>query len=78
MLQKRTRLVLETVDRLVAEGAARVRPGEVASELREAGQPLGIWEIRYEFSTLEENGLLRNDADSGAWERTGDRARKAG
>lgn len=78
MLQKRTRLVLETIEKLVAEGAELIRPGDVASVLRKQSQPLGLWEIRYEFSTLETEGILRNDPDSGAWLPTEDRARKAG
>jgi len=78
MLQKRTRLVLDTITELVADGAELIRPGDVASVLRKKSQPLGIWEIRYEFSTLESEGLLRNEPDSGEWLLTKDPARKAG
>jgi hypothetical protein len=78
MLQKRTRLVLETIEKLVAEGAELIRPGDVATALREKSQPLGIWEVRYEFSTLESEGILRNDPDSGEWLLTEEQARKAG
>jgi hypothetical protein len=78
MLQKRTRLVLDTIDQLVADGAELIRPGDVATVLREKSQPLGIWEIRYELSTLESEGILRNDPDSGEWILSKGRARKAG
>jgi hypothetical protein len=44
-----------------------VRPGDIASLLRERNQPLSFWEIRGELSTLEASGLIASDPDTGEW-----------
>ena len=77
-LQKRTRLVLDTFKQLIADGLSEIRPGNVASLLREKGQPLGAWEVRYEFSSLESEGLIACDAESGAWHLTSGQSRRTG
>jgi repressor of nif and glnA expression len=77
-LQIRTRLVLDAIEQLIGDGASEVRPGDVAALLREKGQPLGAWEVRYEFSNLEQEGLMTSDPDSGAWHPADGQGRKAG
>lgn len=76
--QKRTRLVLDAIEQLIADGASEFRPGDVAALLREKGQPLGAWEVRYEFSNLEGEGLIACDPESGAWLLADGRSRKTG
>jgi hypothetical protein len=39
---------------------------------------MGVWEIRRELSALEADGVIENDADSGAWRAAAERSRKAG
>ena len=77
-LQKRTRLVLDAFEQLNADGASELRPGNVAALLREKGQPLGAWEVRYEFSSLESEGLIACDPESGDWRLGDGRSRKTG
>ena len=77
-LHKRTRLVLDAFEQLTADGAAELRPGDVAALLREKEQPLGAWEVRYEFSNLEAEGLIRCETDSATWRLAEGQSRKAG
>ena len=53
--------------REVAAGTPTFRPGDIASHLRDKGQPMGAWEIRGELSRLEAAGLISNDPITGAW-----------
>lgn len=48
-------------------GDITFRPGDVGTKLRAEGQPLDAWEIRGEFSTLESEGLINLEEESGAW-----------
>lgn len=64
---RRTKLVLSVFETLVSKGAAAVRPGDIASLLRERNQPLSFWEIRGELSTLEALGLIASNPDTGEW-----------
>jgi hypothetical protein len=75
-LQKRTRLVLDAFEQLIADGVSELRPGNVAALLREKGQPLGAWEVRFEFSSLESEGLIACDPESGAWSLTSGQNRR--
>ena len=64
---RRTRTVFEAVVALVGEGASHFRPGDVASHLREAGSPIGVWEIRGEFTNLERMALIELDPEHAVW-----------
>ena len=74
---RQTKTVYAVIEELVEQGAATFRPGDVASALRERGQPLGAWEIRGEFSVLEADGLISVDAKSGEWSIKKAASRKA-
>ncbi len=36
--------------------------------MRDDGSPLGSWEVRGQFSQLENLGLLKIDVDTGIWQ----------
>lgn len=76
--QRRTKLVFAVIETLVANGRTEFRHGDIASHLREQGQPLGVWEIRGELSNLEAEGLITANAATGAWQLAPTRARKTG
>lgn len=71
-------LVAAVVEKLVAEGRAEFRPGDVVSQLREQNQPMGTWEVRGELSKLEAEGLIENDPDTGVWRVAPQRSLKTG
>jgi hypothetical protein len=75
---RRKKVVLSVIEKLLADGRAEFRPGDIAAYLRERNQPMGVWEIRRELSALEADGVIENDADSGAWRAAAERSRKAG
>lgn len=62
------------MQRIFAELAATgrfgdgIRPGDISSLLREHGQPLAVWEIRYELTQLERAGSIVLDANTGRWQ----------
>jgi len=63
-----TTIVFAVIEALVAEGKTSFRPGDVNSALRDKGEPMGTWEVRAEFSRLEEQGSIACDAVSGNWQ----------
>lgn len=75
---RRTRLVQRAIEALTAEGHSAIRPGDVANHLRVSNQPLGVWEVRGEFSSLEAAGVIVLDPATGAWRLAATDARKAG
>jgi len=66
---RRTDLVQRTFDELAATGRfdGGLRPSDIGAHLRERGEPLGTWEIRYELSQLEHAGKIELDANTGRW-----------
>lgn len=74
---RRTKTVHTVIQELVEHGRTAFRPGDVTSALRERGQPMGTWEVRGEFSILEERGLISYDADTGQWSVAKKARRKA-
>ena len=62
---RRTELVYSLIRELVADGKAHVRPGDVNALLRERNAPLGTWEVRAEFTRLEQDGRLACHAETG-------------
>jgi hypothetical protein len=67
-------LVLRVFKELVTAGADGISPGAVNTRLRELGEPMGTWEVRGAFTTLETDGAIAIDEQSGAWYLTEDRA----
>lgn len=65
--RRRTAVVREVIEELVAAGKGTVRPGDVCSALREKGLPMGAWEVRAEFTRLEEAGVIVIDPATAAW-----------
>ena len=78
LAQRRTNLVLSVIEKLVAEGRTQFRPGDLVSRLREQNQPLDTWEVRGELSTLEAEGVIELEPDSGSWRMAPQRSLKAG
>jgi hypothetical protein len=68
-------LVLRVFKELVTAGAAGITPGAVNTRLRELGEPMGTWEVRGAFTTLETDGAIVIDVQSGAWYLAEDRAK---
>ena len=75
--QRRTDAIYLVIQELAAE-KPEFRPGDIASYLRDRGQPTPVWEIRGELSKLEEAGLLSNDPVTGAWKLRGEPSRQVG
>ena len=65
--QRLTEEVFGIIEELISNGTPGVRPGDVSSKLRERGAPLGTWQIRAEFTQLEEQGRIACNAETGAW-----------
>ncbi len=58
---RRTKTVLAVIEEIVSQGRTQFRPGDVATVLRDRGQPLGVWAIQGEFAILEAEGLIKLD-----------------
>ena len=65
--RRRTEVVREVIQALFASGRTQVRPGDVNSVLRERGMPMGTWEVRAEFTTLEAEGAVVLDPATAGW-----------
>ncbi len=63
--RRRTKAIYTIIQNIVSEGATDFRPGDVATQLRENGQPMEAWEIRGEFSVLQAEGLITLDKTTG-------------
>ncbi len=77
--QQRTKKVYGVILEILGDsgnGDVTFRPGDVGTKLRAEGQPLDAWEIRGEFSTLESEGLITLDEESGAWTLAQDTAKR--
>lgn len=78
LAQRRTNLVLSVIEKLVAEGRAEFRPGDIVSRLRQQNQPLGAWEVRGELTNLEAAGVIELDPDTAGWRMAPQRSLKVG
>ena len=58
---------------IVAGGKAELRQGDVIEVLRSRNQPLGIWKVTGEFSTLTRLNLIKLDPQTGLWSAEPDR-----
>ncbi len=65
--RRRTVVVQGIIEELIAGGKINVRPGDVCSRLREKGLPMGSWEVRAEFTRLEEDGVIVIDPATAGW-----------
>jgi len=74
--QQRTKIVYGVILEITGNGDITFQPGDVAAKLRAADQPLEVWEIRGEFSTLEREGLITCNEQSGAWGLAQDTAKR--
>ena len=63
-----TKAIYEAVCRVAADGNVSLRPGDIVGYFRDQDRPLGSWEVRGQFSRLENHGLLKIDAPTGIWE----------
>jgi len=68
--RRRTETVYAVIKELFADGKSSVRPGDVTSVMRERNAPIGTWQMRAEFTTLEEQGLIQCDAETSDWHLT--------
>ena len=64
---RRTEAVFAIVTELFADGRSSIRPGDVSEVLREQNAPLGLWQLRAEFSILEAEGRIECNAETGEW-----------
>ena len=67
--KRRSEIVENAIDELVQQGKSSFKPGDVAELLRQKNDPIGIWQLRSEFSVLEEKGAISFDADTALWAR---------
>ena len=67
-IQKRqAETTFEIFKTLVGEGKADVRPGDIATVMRNRNSPMGVWEIRGLLSELADQGLITVNPETGAW-----------
>ena len=64
---RKTRLILETIQQIVADGQTDFGPGHVADALRKTSSAMLTFEIRGEFSKLEADGLITVDPNTGLY-----------
>ncbi len=67
VLSRNSRLVLETIAKVDAEAPGGVTSAMVGKALREQRTPIPDWQIRGEFSLLEEAGYLSFAPASSTW-----------
>jgi Fe2+ or Zn2+ uptake regulation protein len=61
-LSPQTRLVLDAVRHVVANGHPAFTPADIAARLREIDAPLGAYQVRAELHALEQAGHVIVDA----------------
>ena len=65
--RRQTRIVYDAFMEIVANGKSTVRQSDVIESLRSRNQPLGIWKVTGEFSTLAQLNLIQLDPKTGLW-----------
>lgn len=75
--QRQTDYIYLVIQEL-AEDKPLFKAGDIASLLRERGQPVPVWEIRGELSKLESAGLISNDPVTTFWKLSGEPSRQVG
>ena len=57
--------VFQVIEELLEENKAGIKAGDVADVLRSRNAPLGMWQLRADFSELAEAGRIQcNDVNS--------------
>ena len=51
--KRRTEIVEAAIDEIIENGKAEFKPGDVADLLRDKNDPISVWQLRAEFSSLE-------------------------
>ena len=67
--KRRSEIVEAVIDEIVENGKARFKPGDVADLLRDKNNPISVWQLRAEFSSLEGAGLIDFDSETALWKR---------
>ena len=67
--KRRSEIVESAIDELVQQGKSAFKPGDIADFLRDKNDPISVWQLRAEFSLLEEKGTISFDADTALWTR---------
>ena len=67
--KRRTEIVEAVIDEIVENGKATFKPGDVADLLRDKNDPISVWQVRAEFSSLEGAGLIDFDSETALWKR---------
>ena len=68
--KRRSEIVESAIDELVQQGKSAFKPGDIADFLRAKNDPISVWQLRAEFSLLEEKGAISFDADTALWTRS--------
>ena len=68
--KRRSEIVESAIDELVQQGKNSFKPGDIADFLRDKNDPISVWQLRAEFSLLEEKGAISFDADTALWTRS--------
>ena len=63
-----TKAIYGAICRVVADGNDSLRPGDIVAYMRDEDRPLDSWEVRGQFSRLENLGLLKIDAATAVWQ----------
>ena len=67
--KRRTEIVEAVIDEIVENGKATFKPGDVADLLRDKNEPISVWQLRSELSSLEGAGLIDFDSETALWKR---------
>lgn len=62
-----TRMIYDAFVAVVDSGQDEIRPGHIVQYMREQNNPLGIWNVNGEFSTLRSMGVIELDEDTATW-----------
>ena len=65
--KRRTEIVEAAIDEIIENGKAAFKPGDVADLLRDKNDPISVWQLRAECSSLEEAWLIDFDSETALW-----------
>ena len=69
--KRRTGIVEAVIDEIIENGKAELKAGDVADLLRDKNDLISVWQLRAEFSFLEESGVNDFDSETALWKRSG-------
>ena len=75
--KRRTEIVEAAIDEIIENGLAEFKPGDVADLLRDKNDPISVWQLRAEFSSLEESRVIDFDSETALWRRNGSSSLKS-